>query len=581
MRLALAAMMVVAVRQVPQNQAGTIEGAVMTAGAVPQPIPGARIKATGVTVDGSESPRGPSFTFETTTDGAGRFALREVPPGQYRVEAASDGYGFRSSSFAMIPVNSVPVTVSPGQRAQVPPFSMMRAATLRGQVIDQDGKGVAGAGVELLRLTRDEDGRKIWTRVGGPVVTDDGGKYQRGLLGPGDYYVRTLVRSGLLRVPFYHPETTEGDLAAPIGFAEGGEQIADIRIRSTPSSDTYKISGRVIRPASEADKSAFVNLILLKSSQGGPVEESVTPLSTAEMVLLKRSEDTPNGDETRRRFEFRGIPSGRYDLLVNASIGGNEYSSRTALDIRDADIERVDLELRPAVEVKGRVVVEGESTDIRLFGRSTGRSEPYRSRPFPGELKLALNRKDRLPVGIAGPGAPVVAEDGRAFSFLDVPEGEYDLIATIESNGEPPGPGYYVADIRAGGRSVFDTGFRVGFDAVDSLEVVIGTKGGSIEGRITGSTSPLPAALILVPEPFRRGNPALYRVLYLPRNGAFKMNGMAPGTYKLFAVPYLNETVPYRSAEFIARHESRAVTVTIQKEMTVDGIEAPYLNLGR
>ena len=59
------------------------------------------------------------------------------------------------------------------------------------------------------------------------------------------------------------------------------------------------------------------------------------------------------------------------------------------------------------------------------------------------------------------------------------------------------------------------------------------------------------------------------------------MNGIAPGNYKIFAVPYLNETVPYRSPEFIARHESRAVSVTVQKGTTVEGVSAPYLALGR
>jgi hypothetical protein len=151
----------------------------------------------------------------------------------------------------------------------------------------------------------------------------------------------------------------------------------------------------------------------------------------------------------------------------------------------------------------------------------------------------------------------------------------------IESDGTPPGRDHYISDVRADGRSVFDTGFRVGLDPVSSLEVIVGTQGGSIQGKITGSESPLPAALILVPESFRRSNASLYRVLYLPRNSEFKMNGIAPGNYKLFAVPYLNETVPYRSPEFIARHESRAISVTVQKGGIVEGIQAPFLALGR
>jgi hypothetical protein len=218
------------------------------------------------------------------------------------------------------------------------------------------------------------------------------------------------------------------------------------------------------------------------------------------------------------------------------------------------------------------VVIEGDLLGANVWGPSMGRI-----RASPGELKLTLERRDHLPVGIAGPGALVVDADRTGFSFPDVPQGPYDLISTIESDGNSPGPGHYVADVRVAGRSVLASGFQVGVDAIDSVEVVIGTETGSIEGKLTGSTSGLPAAVILLPDSFRRGNRALYRVMYRPGNGTFEMKGIPPGTYKLFAVPYVNQTVPYRSAEFIARYESRAVTVTVQKEITLSGVEVPYL----
>jgi hypothetical protein len=258
--------------------------------------------------------------------------------------------------------------------------------------------------------------------------------------------------------------------------------------------------------------------------------------------------------------------------VANANIDGTEYSAVAAIDIRDGDVDSVDLVLRPAVTVKGRVVIEGDLLGANVWGPSMGRI-----RASPGELKLTLQRRDHLPVGIAGPGALAVDADGTGFSFPDVPQGPYDLVSTIESDGNSPGPGHYVADVRVAGRSVLDSGLQVGVDAIDSVEVVIGTESGAIEGKLTGSTSELPAALILLPDSVRRGNRALYRVLYRPRNGTFEMNGIASGIYKLFAVPYLNETIPYRSPEFIALYESRAVTATVQKQITLRGVEVPYL----
>ena len=56
--------------------------------------------------------------------------------------------------------------------------------------------------------------------------------------------------------------------------------------------------------------------------------------------------------------------------------------------------------------------------------------------------------------------------DGRSCSISDVPEGKYELSATLESDGRPPEGNHYIADVRADGRSVFDTGFHVGVDPV-------------------------------------------------------------------------------------------------------------------
>jgi hypothetical protein len=571
--LLLVGMLAAILQQAPQNQVGSIEGMVTTSGIAPTPLAGARVRI-------RDSMPDVQFSSETTTDGSGRYSLQEVPPGSYVIEVSRDGYGYRLSLYAVNPTRSLPVTVAPGTRTQVPPIALLAAGTLRGRVLDANGKGIAGAGVEVLRLTNDEDGRKIWRTVSDPVLTDNEGRYERTMLGPGDYYVRTILENGPMRLTVYHPETTEGGTAAPIALSEGAQMTADIRVNSAPTT-THRISGRVIRPESEAGKSAFVELVLLKNNPAGPIEQ-FRQLPTSSMVLLRRAVDTSTTADGGQPFELRDVPTGRYDLVANANIDGTEYSSKAEVYVGDGGAERVDLVLRPSVDLTGRVTVEGELPGVRVLADSpVGEGLRNQRRAQVGDIRLALKRKDGLPLGISGPGVLRIDSDGRSFSIRDVPEGDYELLGLIESDGRPPGSNHYIADVRAGGRSVFDTGFRVGIDPVDSLEVVVGTQGGSIHGKVVGSQSALPAALVLVPEPFRRNNASLYRILYLPRNADFKMDGIAPGSYKLFAVPYLNDTVPYRGLEFIGRHESRAVSVTVQKGTTVEGIQAPFLNLGR
>jgi len=67
----------------------------------------------------------------------------------------------------------------------------------------------------------------------------------------------------------------------------------------------------------------------------------------------------------------------------------------------------------------------------------------------------------------------------------------------------------------------------------------------------------------------------------LTSNGPFRIEGVAPGNYKLFAVPKPNESVPFRSSEFIARHEFRALSVVVQKGKTSGGLQVPYLSLDK
>ena len=168
-------------------------------------------------------------------------------------------------------------------------------------------------------------------------------------------------------------------------------------------------------------------------------------------------------------------------------------------------------------------------------------------------------------------------DNGTSFTFPDIPEGDYEIRASIIPDGRPPRADLYIADIRAGGRSVFDTGFQVGLDAVDSMEIVLGTEGGSIKGRIQFRATTQLVAVVVVPESFLAANAALYRIGYFRPDDEFKLTGIAPGNYKVFAVPYFNKTLPYRDPEFAAQNDRRAIPVTIQKGTTITGLN---LSLG-
>jgi hypothetical protein len=89
------------------------------------------------------------------------------------------------------------------------------------------------------------------------------------------------------------------------------------------------------------------------------------------------------------------------------------------------------------------------------------------SSSFPDSVKFQLNgtgpypgySRDGLPLGVNGLGALRMDRDGRSCSISDVPEGKYELSATLESDGRPPEGNHYIADVRADVRSVLTQGF--------------------------------------------------------------------------------------------------------------------------
>jgi hypothetical protein len=532
-----------AFQQAPQM--GTIEGTVVRLG-TNFPIAGVEIRATTVSNE----------RLETVTDGAGRFVLSDVPPGRVSIEARAEGYifpvglpadamvrdalesTFRSAAGYILPnpVLRFSTNLAVGQSLKLPAAPATRASVIRGRVLDGEGRGIPGVAVGFIAGITDATGsRRLWMEVSA-TTTDSHGDYERDMLGPGDYYVKATVdRQGAASLTVYHPATPNRNAAAPVVLGEGAEATADISISAALDENRFKISGRVL-PLSEKSVGTAVGLLL--KTQGPP--------STA---VLDSSTDERTG-----RFELRGIPAGAYDLFASVNIDGKEYLSKKPVEIRGEDVEDIDIALQPGTEVKGRLVVDGDSKDLQF------------ARPGAGTVKIGLSRRDRLFGDIL---KTQFDETGTLFSFQDVPPGEYDVVVRFVADHSPPSPELYVADVRANGRSVFDNGLVVGVDATDALEVIVGTNGGTIAGTVLNATSRQPATVVLAPQFALRGNDSLFGAITAGPDGRFQFRGLAPGTYKVFAMP----TGARLSKSDIPQYESGAVTVIVQKGASISGIQ--------
>jgi protocatechuate 3,4-dioxygenase beta subunit len=71
------------------------------------------------------------------------------------------------------------------------------------------------------------------------------------------------------------------------------------------------------------------------------------------------------------------------------------------------------------------------------------------------------------------------------------------------------------------------------------------------------------ATVVLTPPESRRGNHALYKKVSTDSSGHFKIAGVAPGAYRVFAWEVSPPDTAYLNAEFMAPYEERGQAVTI------------------
>jgi hypothetical protein len=207
--------------------------------------------------------------------------------------------------------------------------------------------------------------------------------------------------------------------------------------------------------------------------------------------------------------------------------------------------------VRSGTAVMGRVIVENGG----LPGRTVK----------PDKLRLEMVARDGYPVWSAQNNQRSVDSDG-AFSFSNVQEALY----SIEVYGLPNFA--YVADLRMGGQSIFDTAtFKVGTTAPPPLEVVVAADGGNVRGAVRDDAQKVSpnVNVVLIPEPRLRRNMFLYRSVQSDATGNFLIEGIAAGKYKLFAFERIPEGA-HKNNEYMAPYESLGTEVQVRSGATID-----------
>jgi hypothetical protein len=175
-------------------------------------------------------------------------------------------------------------------------------------------------------------------------------------------------------------------------------------------------------------------------------------------------------------FTLRPVTPGRYWIIATATAGDKTLWASEKLDIR-GDPGELNLALAPAVAVKGKVSVEGESP-VPV--------QELTVELTPGRLRGPYSR---------GPLSIKPQADG-AFVFPQVPPGIWDI-------GVKPLPkGGYIKSMHLGEQDVLTDEMEIGMTAPRPLNVVVSSRGARISGELAGGAGKNTGAMIiLAPEP--------------------------------------------------------------------------------
>ncbi len=218
----------------------TIQGVVIKA-STGEPLHKATVEA---------RPSGGRFNGSTAvTDAMGRFELKDLAPGRYRLSAQHNGFVTQQYGQRTPEGPGKELTLSPAQRVSDITFPMVPTAAITGHVFDEDGEPVLGAQVMAMHYIYADGKRQLENN--GAVETNDLGEYRLFGLSPGQYFVQTALRTDSENltskqgdVPIYYPGVPDADRAAPISVS-GGDEPSGVDISLRPV-HTVAVSGQVV-----------------------------------------------------------------------------------------------------------------------------------------------------------------------------------------------------------------------------------------------------------------------------------------------------------------------------------------------
>jgi Carboxypeptidase regulatory-like domain len=517
-------------RDNPQEKTGTavLSGRVLAADSG-KPLRRALVRASS-----QETPQGRSVS----TDPDGRWQLKSLPAGSYRVTISKGGYvDIAYGQQRPFEAGKV-LELADGQTIEKLDVTLPRAGVITGRVLDEFGEPLTGARVQPMRY-RYVGGQRRLSPIAIGDTTDDIGQFRLHGLSPGEYVVSAQMSAGLMfgqsddKVGYgttYFPGTAVQTEAQRVRVAIG-QETSQINI-TMATSRIATISGTAVNSSGRAISRG---VLMLTSNFGG-----------ANMMSMGTSLK-PDGS-----FLFSNISPGEYRIQVQytpnpdevvvfsgGGAPGSEVGS-VSVTVTGNDITGLTLVTSPGATASGRIVFEGGAK--------------------PTIAPAALNA-GTMPVefGIMPMGGSVRVRDDWTFEATGLTERRRFRVA--------PPQGWYLKSVTHENNDITDTGmdFKEG-QQVAGIDIVLTQRVTDVSGAVQDSRARPVTEFVVVAfstDNTRWGYMTRYvRTVRPNQEGRFSIKGLPPDDYYLIALDYL-EMGEEGDPEQLEKWKANATRVTL------------------
>ncbi len=585
----------------------TIDGIVTALGGG-EPIPAAavEIRKTDCGKTGGE-------TMATTSGPDGKFSFKQVRAGNWCIGAAKAGgvyspVEYRQSGYKG---RGIAVPIANNQHLQDIRLSMPRTGSISGRVLDSDGERMDHVRVQVMEAFYENGQKRLYTL--NVVQTNDQGEFSLFWLPPGEYYVSAVPedpsrqnvmfsvsppgigghRSDAMPPVVRRRNLPDGssteEVYVPVYYGGGTDPQRAQKIDVAPgSNNSIEFSFAGARTPSFHIRGNVVNGVTRKPAEGTQVRLYPRKWIATAVVPYARVDKDGN-------FDIGGIAPGSYALYAASStsdpnapspitlqglqpaqisellaLGANISGSipigaRVPVEMANQNLDNISLTLLPGGSLAGEFIFEGSAAATLT---------PQQKSSF----RVNLARQPDLPgATLGGASSAAIAPNApdTSFRIQNIFPGDFRVMvsplinafswSTPPSLPDPLG-NFYVKSIRYGNSEALSDGLHLESQNPDQRLQIVLSSGGRLEGNaMNDRNEPMPNVKVaLVPNFGYRNRDDLYRSSVTDSAGKFKIQGIAPGDYRVFAWEDITDGA-WQDADILNLVEARGKFVHINE----------------